>query len=94
MATINFNTSNQTLRQLLGNGLTYRAPRFQRDYSWEEDEWNDLWQDILGTVTPGGESAHYMGMRITLAWNAERIAARPNGMARLATTIWRIDQLS
>jgi hypothetical protein len=27
-------------------------------------------------------------------WNAERIAARQNQMARLATAIWRIDQLS
>lgn len=61
MATMNFNTANQTLRQLLGNGLSYRVPRFQRDYSWGEDEWDDLWQDILGTITPGGEPAHYMG---------------------------------
>ncbi|MGE0824693.1 MAG: DUF262 domain-containing protein [Candidatus Binatia bacterium] len=61
MATINFNTANQTFRQLLGNGLAYRVPRFQRDYSWEEDHWDDLWQDILGTVSPGGEPAHYMG---------------------------------
>ena len=33
----------------------------QRDYSWGEEEWDDLWQDILGTVTPDGEPAHYMG---------------------------------
>jgi hypothetical protein len=58
---INFNTSNQTFRQLFGNGLTYSIPRFQRDYSWTSDEWDDLWQDIQGTITPGGEPAHYMG---------------------------------
>ena len=60
MASINFNTANQTFRQLVGNGLTYHVPRFQRDYSWTEEEWDDLWQDILGIVT-GDESAHYMG---------------------------------
>lgn len=60
MATINFNTANQTFRQLLGNGLTYHVPRFQRDYSWTEEEWDDLWQDILG-VMQGDEPAHYMG---------------------------------
>jgi uncharacterized protein with ParB-like and HNH nuclease domain len=38
MSAVNFNTSNQTLRQLLGNGLTYRVPRFQRDYSWTQDD--------------------------------------------------------
>lgn len=57
----NFNTQNDTYRQLMGNGLTYRIPRFQRDYSWSEDEWEDLWLDILGTVKDGGEPAHYMG---------------------------------
>jgi uncharacterized protein with ParB-like and HNH nuclease domain len=61
MATVNFNTTNSTFRQLLGNGLTYHIPPFQRDYSWTEDEWDDLWQDILGLFTEDGEPAHYMG---------------------------------
>lgn len=61
MSAINFATANQTLRQLLGNGLTYRVPQFQRDYSWTQDEWEDLWLDIQETLRPGGEPAHYMG---------------------------------
>lgn len=60
MSAINFNTTNMILRQLLGNGLTYRVPLFQRDYSWTQDEWEDLWQDIQSTLT-GSEPAHYMG---------------------------------
>jgi uncharacterized protein with ParB-like and HNH nuclease domain len=43
MATINFNTTNSTSLQLLGNGLSYRVPPFQRDYSWTDDEWDDSW---------------------------------------------------
>ena len=61
MATINFNTSNSTFRQLLGNGLTYRVPRFQRDYSWGSDEWDDLWQDLVGLFEDDSEPAHYLG---------------------------------
>ncbi len=61
MATLNFNTTNSTFRQLLGNGLTYRVPPFQRDYSWSEDEWDDLWQDITGLFEADGEPAHYLG---------------------------------
>lgn len=61
MAATNFNTENRTYRQLLGNGLTYRIPRFQRDYSWGEEEWEDLWIDILGALPVDGEPAHYMG---------------------------------
>jgi hypothetical protein len=61
MSATNFNTKNDTYRKLMGNGLTYRIPRFQRDYSWTEEEWEDLWVDIQGTIKVGGEPAHYMG---------------------------------
>ena len=84
MATLNFHTANQTFRQLLGNGLSYRVPRFQRDYSWEEDEWDDLWQDILATVTPGGEPAHYMGYMV-LQTADNRIFDVIDGQQRLTT---------
>ena len=61
MASMNFNTTNSTFRQLMGNGLSYKVPPFQRDYSWTVDEWDDLWQDILGLFVAEPEPAHYMG---------------------------------
>ena len=61
MAATNFKTENNTFRKLIGNGLTYRIPRFQRDYSWSNDEWEDLWLDILATLEAGADASHYMG---------------------------------
>lgn len=61
MAATNFKTENSTLRKLIGNGLTYRIPRFQRDYSWDIDHWEDLWADMRATLAPDGEPSHYMG---------------------------------
>lgn len=61
MAATNFKTENNTFRKLIGNGLTYHIPRFQRDYSWSIEEWEDLWMDLLGTLPADGETAHYMG---------------------------------
>lgn len=61
MSSMNFNTSNDTFRKLMGNGISYVVPRFQRDYSWTEEEWDDLWQDILETCRDKKEPAHYMG---------------------------------
>jgi hypothetical protein len=61
MAATNFKTENNTFRKLIGNGLSYRIPRFQRDYSWTDEEWEDLWLDLMGTLQPGGEAAHYLG---------------------------------
>jgi hypothetical protein len=60
MTATNFKTENNTLRKLIGNGLTYKIPRFQRDYSWEVEQWEDLWADIMASLQDG-PSAHYMG---------------------------------
>lgn len=84
MATMNFNTTNSTFRQLLGNGLTYRVPPFQRDYSWTEDEWDDLWQDILGLFEDEGEQAHYMGYLVLQSADSKRFDII-DGQQRLTT---------
>ena len=102
MSATNFNTKNDTYRKLMGNGLTYRVPRFQRDYSWTEEEWEDLWLDILGPIGNRGEPAYLAsGLALTRRiaeedadWTPERLAARQNWMADQATAIWRVDQLS
>lgn len=80
----NFNTRNDTFRKLMGNGLSYRIPPFQRDYSWTEEEWEDLWLDIVGTVKEGGERAHYMGY-LVLQSEDERIFDVIDGQQRLTT---------
>ncbi len=81
---MHFNTTNSTFRQLLGNGLSYRVPPFQRDYSWTEDEWDDLWQDILGLFEPDGESAHYMGYLVLQSADSKRFDII-DGQQRLTT---------
>ncbi|SMM99618.1 RloF [uncultured Candidatus Thioglobus sp.] len=49
--------SNQTFKNLMGNGVKYNVPRFQRDYSWSQEQWEDLWEDIENL----DEEEHYMG---------------------------------
>lgn len=84
MSATNFKTENNTYRKLIGNGLTYRIPRFQRDYSWTDAEWEDLWEDILGTIRPDGEPAHYMGY-LVLQSQDEKIFDVIDGQQRLTT---------
>ncbi len=84
MSATNFKTENNTYRKLIGNGLTYRIPRFQRDYSWTDDEWEDLWTDILGTIQDGGEPAHYMGY-LVLQSQDEKSFDVIDGQQRLTT---------
>jgi uncharacterized protein with ParB-like and HNH nuclease domain len=51
--------STTSLSGLLGNGITYKVPVFQRDYSWKIDNWTDLWEDIKILLNTGKD--HYMG---------------------------------
>ena len=71
MAATNFKTENNTYRKLIGNGLTYRIPRFQRDYSWTDDEWEDLWLDLIGTLQPGMPAD-------IVVYDLERLAVTPS----------------
>lgn len=84
MSATNFKTENNTYRKLIGNGLTYSIPRFQRDYSWTDEEWEDLWLDILGTIAENGEPAHYMGY-LVLQSKDEKSFEVIDGQQRLTT---------
>lgn len=84
MAATNFKTENNTFRKLIGNGLTYRIPRFQRDYSWTDEEWEDLWLDLIGTLKPTGEPAHYMGY-LVLQSDDDKTFEVIDGQQRLTT---------
>jgi uncharacterized protein with ParB-like and HNH nuclease domain len=53
-------TRTASFGDLLGNGKRYQVPLFQRDYSWTEENWEDLWQDIWGLYQKPNTS-HYMG---------------------------------
>jgi len=50
--------TNQTFQELVSNGVKYTVPRFQRNYAWELEQWEDLWTDIDNLDI---EHFHYMG---------------------------------
>jgi hypothetical protein len=60
MASVNLlDTKTVTLNDVIGNSKIYKVPQFQRDYSWAQDNWEDLWNDILNVKNTG--NPHYMG---------------------------------
>ena len=40
-------TGTASYLELIGNGKTYRVPPYQRDYAWTQQEWEDLWNDVV-----------------------------------------------
>lgn len=47
-----------TLNTIIGNGKSYQVPIYQRDYSWNNDDWEDLWNDIEEIPS---DKTHYLG---------------------------------
>ena len=61
--TVNFEINNRFFSDIIGNSRYYRVPKYQRDYSWDEEQWNELWQDLLTIYEqePQDREDHYMG---------------------------------
>jgi uncharacterized protein with ParB-like and HNH nuclease domain len=77
---------NQTIEELL-SGLTTRfsVPSYQRDYSWTQDNFDELWSDIVSAWERS--TSYFMG---TIVLNAENIVSGRgydivDGQQRLAT---------
>ena len=69
--------------ELIGNGKTYRVPPYQRDYAWTEEEWEDLWNDVLD-LRERSEARHYMGV-LVVKGDSDREFTIIDGQQRLAT---------
>ena len=77
------NTRTINYLELIGNGKSYRVPPYQRDYSWSEEQWEDLWNDIVELRTEP-EAVHYMGALVVEGSN-DREFLIIDGQQRLAT---------
>ena len=69
---------------MFGNGLSYKVPMFQRDYSWADDQWDDLWNDIVLTAATRENDVHYMGY-LVLSSTDSRVFNVIDGQQRLTT---------
>lgn len=69
--------------ELIGNGKRYRVPPYQRDYSWTEEHWEDVWNDVVALVDTQ-EGRHYMGA-LVVEGKSDREFLIIDGQQRLAT---------
>ena len=74
-------TTTVTCLELIGNGKIYHVPPYQRDYAWTEEEWEDLWNDVLDLRGRLG-ARHYMGALVV---------KRQRHLAQRAVHVWRAD---
>ncbi len=76
-------TDTAALNDIFTNGRRYQVPVYQRDYSWQEENWDDLWTDILATYKQESR-VHYMGAIVLQNLNDKKYSII-DGQQRLAT---------
>ncbi len=77
------NTRTINYMELIGNGKLYRVPPYQRDYSWSQEQWEDLWNDIL-ELKSSPDERHYMGA-LVVEGKSDREFLIIDGQQRLPT---------
>lgn len=75
-------TKTITLAELLGNGKKYIVPPYQRDYSWDEEKWEDLFFDL--NELEKSVHPHYMGAIVLQSSNGKEYSII-DGQQRIAT---------
>lgn len=83
MKTNLLDTKTVTFREVIGNGKKYLVPLYQRDYSWKEEHWEELWFDIE-QLTMDKSEIHYMGS-VVLQHKEDKTFTIIDGQQRFAT---------
>lgn len=71
-----------TYVELVGNGHLYTVPPFQRDYAWEEEQWEDLWTDLMELLAQP-DQRHFLGTLVLESKGFDAVVI--DGQQRLAT---------
>lgn len=74
-----------TYRDIIGNGKKYIIPLYQRNYSWREEHWEELWLDIKRIVKTENKEIHYMGSIVIQPSDEDKTFIVIDGQQRLVT---------
>ena len=53
------------IQKVLEGSKQFLVPHFQRPYSWEKEQWNVLWTDVLELLEDDNPQPHFMGSIVT-----------------------------
>lgn len=79
-----FMPSNISIGDMLSNGKKYIVPKYQRNYSWEKENWQDLWHD-LEKCYKDNNHWHFLGNIVLSERQTEKEFEIIDGQQRLAT---------
>lgn len=57
---LNIQATEDTIKTVLSRGeYRFKVPEYQRQYAWQEAQWEDMWNDIMEVMENGG--SHFLG---------------------------------
>ncbi len=59
--------SETSLRNLLEGGKQFQIPLFQRPYSWKQENWETLWEDLMSLYKGEVQGFYFLGPIVTQA---------------------------
>ncbi|MUG95221.1 DUF262 domain-containing protein [Scytonema sp. UIC 10036] len=68
--------SETSLRNLIEGGKQFKIPLYQRPYSWDSQNWETLWDDLISLYNEETEVNHFLGPIVTLA-----VPGTPDGIS-------------
>ncbi len=71
------NADNTQLQNLLNKPTHFLIPLFQRTYSWDKNDWETLWADVLETYDSGIGGHHFLGSIVS-----KSLPSTPEGVGR------------
>lgn len=69
--------SETVFQKLLDGKIQYVVPLYQRTYSWEKSQWDQLWDDLLDLYAMGTPRNHFIGSVVT-----QQLPATPVSVSR------------
>ena len=72
----------KNFQSIMSESRKLRIPQYQRDYSWSEEQWEELWNDILKGKK--NKNKHYMGAIVFIS-RKDNILEVVDGQQRLTT---------
>lgn len=86
MPGLDFDSDRYTLSELLGNGRKLQVPRFQRNYAWTEENWEELWEDLMA-LRAAPKASHFMGSLVFRPLEDGRTQELIDGQQRITTCL-------
>jgi len=80
-------TQQLKLKTMLEDESKYIIPRFQREFSWRDEEINDFWKDLIDCVNTDKNEPYFFGTLVLIATDVPEEYRVVDGQQRFATSL-------